>query len=178
MHEAEKDAGLVVGPFSAFSENLYSAILVGSIPFQLVHTSVLQQRFYQIHTAARIRTLTGDGSKPEPEAEQTAYQIAHDQMNEELRDNEIIGRHAKATLDTLDRHFESDDNFSGSTSELLRQVIVIAWGAFETLVNDGIRIVLNNDPNKILRVAGDKIYNDAIFGKNLIDKLEKRTFNL
>ncbi|GAB1581725.1 hypothetical protein [Phyllobacterium phragmitis] len=177
INAAEKDAGIISGPFSAFRENLQSAILVGSIPFQLVQSSVLQQRFNQLHTAARIRSLKGDGSKREPEAEKAAYQIARDEMDKELQDKTVINRHAGNTLSTLDSHLRNID-FSTSADELLRQVIVMAWGAFETLVNDGLRVSINSDPTKILKIAVDKNYKDALFGKSIIDELDKRGFNL
>jgi hypothetical protein len=62
-------------------------------------------------------------------------------MNSELRDPEVITRHALSTVNVLKRHLIRND-FQMSAQELLRQIIVMCWGAFEIVANDGLRVAL------------------------------------
>lgn len=165
-----------------FKENLQSAFRVGCIPFQLVQSGVLAKRFSQIHAAERIRSLIprepNEGLGPEQE--KTALSIARERMEEELRDPDIIHSHAKETLSVLDRHLLTTDySLSESADELLRQILVMAWGALETLVNDTIRILLNERPSLSGCFAESKVYRDILFAKtNIVAALEEHAFDI
>ena len=166
-------------PLASFKENLRSAFIVGSMPFQLTHSSILQQRFNQIHTAARIRSLVNkdeNGNYLEKE-EELAFAKASAEMSEELREGTIIKRHAENTLKLLDTHLR-DTEFRISAGELLRQIVVLCWGALEVVVNDTMRSLLNANPALVRLLTTDKEYKDALFGRDLVEKLEQRSFDL
>ncbi|MCV0396767.1 MAG: hypothetical protein K5872_20880 [Rhizobiaceae bacterium] len=161
----------------AFKDNLSSAITVGSIPFQLAQSSVLHQRFAQIRTAERIRSLAVDEGTDDRASEKLAYNRAKKAFTREITDQETIEDFGRQTLTVLDGHL-SDKEFSDSADELLRQVLVIAWGAFETLVSDSLRSVLNCRPELSLNLFSERQYRDVLIGKNTVLELERRNFDL
>ncbi len=167
-------------PLDAFRQNLTSALMVGSIPFQLAHSSVLNLRFSQIHGAERIRTLIKDevgNQMNEASRETTALEIARKRMAEETSDKIIIENLARRTLQMLHSHIMVDE-FSTSCDELLRQVLVMSWGAFETFVNDLVRLILNLRPNLIKDLSSVRPFKDFLTGKTLIEGLESAQFDL
>jgi hypothetical protein len=135
----------IENPFTSivqvFRTNLRSAFRVGEIPFQLVHSGVLQKRYSQLLIAEKIRcrTKVETGQITESEIEKEASRCAQESMSTELRDKAIIERHADETLSNLDNHLK-DFEFKTSAQELLRQVLVMTWSAFEILVNDTLKL--------------------------------------
>lgn len=163
----------------AFRANLSSAIRVGNVPYQLTHSSVLDQRFNQILTAERIRTLkiVPPGASLDAELEKKAFLKANGTMEAELKDQDVLHRHAKQTLRVLDQHLK-DPNFRSSAHELLRQVLVMSWGAFEILVNDTLRLLMNERPDLIKAFAESKLHRELLSSRTLLDALEGNGFNL
>jgi hypothetical protein len=179
FEKIEEIAISLLQPLLAFRANLHSAILVGVIPFQLVNSGVLDQRFNQLVIAANIHNVpigseTDDEKK---ERERISHKSAIEQMNSEMRDQEIIKNHALATLNVLARHLRGDD-FQLSTQELLRQIIVMCWCAFEIVANDALRVVLNTKPSVFRGIVEKKPYRDSFSSQVLIKALEANGFDL
>jgi hypothetical protein len=166
-------------PVLAFRENLSSAIRVGVIPFELVHGSVLDQRFNQLVIASNIHLVSIQSeTEEEKEArERKALERAKEEMNAEMRDQEIITRHAWSTVNILNRHFR-DEEFRASAEDLLRQIIVMCWAAFEIVANDSLRVLLNAKPALFRRIAEARPYRDSISSRLLTDALEANGFDL
>ena len=166
-------------PLDTFGQNLGSALLVGSIPFQFAHSNVLNVRFNQLLAAESIRALkfVEPGKGLDQAAEQLAREVAQKRMNEELADKSIIDRHANNTLRQLHFHSAAPD-LRASSEELLRQVLVMSWGAFETVANDLVRLLLNLKPILVQDARQGRPYKDVLNARNLLDGLESARFNL
>ena len=157
---------LLLAPLLALQTNLRSAIMVAVIPFQLVYSAVLDKRFNQLVIAARIHEVP-IAVAPETEDEKIARdRIAFEKANEEfaleMRDQEVITRHAWSTVNMLKEHLRRDD-FRLSAQELLRQTIVMCWGALEIVAGDALRVVLNSRPTTFRSIADARPYRDALF---------------
>jgi hypothetical protein len=173
----------IISPFSsilqAFKANLRSAVRVGEIPFQLAQSAVLQKRYAQLLIAEKIRcrTKVERGQITESKVEREASRCASESMTEELNHKTVIERHADETLNNLDNHLK-DPEFKTSAQELLRQVLVMTWSAFEILVNDTLRTLLNSKPSIIKRFADNRPYRDVLSARTLMEALEESNFNL
>ena len=172
---------LLLAPLLALQTNLRSAIMVAVIPFQLVYSAVLDKRFNQLVIAARIHEVP-IAVAPETEDEKIARdRIAFEKANEEfaleMRDQEVITRHAWSTVNMLKEHLRRDD-FRSSAQELLRQTIVMCWGALEIVAGDALRVVLNSRPTTFRSIADARPYRDALSGRLLIEALEANGFDL
>jgi phage FluMu protein gp41 len=159
--------------------NLWSAIRVANVPFELTNRSVLDQRFDRLKLAELIRCRTKVELREitETEVESVAHEIALNRMSEELKNPEIISRHSEETTALLRRHL-ADGGFRASSQELLRQVLVICWGAFEILANDTVKALLNAKPKMISRFMEVRPYREFLSARWLMDSLETRNFNL
>ena len=103
--------------------------------------------------------------------------IAHNRFSEELRDPTVIEKHAHKTLNTLEAHLE-DEQFRISADELLRQVLVMSWGAFEAFFNDAVRDLLNANPRLMRELMSVKEYRDLVMGRGFIEILASHDFDL
>jgi hypothetical protein len=160
----------------AFKSNLSACIHIANMPYRLAHSSTLRQRLNMLIAAQRIRNLNDAGVLSE-EGERLADQRAHELMTEELADQSVIHGHAIRTLEMLDWHL-SESEFSESARELLRQVVVMAWGALETVLNDTLRLVLNEQPRRLRAFADSKSYREFLSGRVLLDALEEHQFDV
>ena len=162
----------------AFRYNLHSAAQVGSIPFQLTHQAVLNQRFNQIFTAERIRALPIEGLVEDGKDEASVRKRADDLMASEVKNPEVVERFADETLAILDSHLRNGE-FSESSNELLRQIVVMTWGAFEILFNDLVRYMLNTMVDLSSRLFEEKQYKDLILSKSALpEALRQHGFDL
>jgi len=179
--EFEKTESALRPSISGFKEHLKSVLLVGSIPFQLTQSAVINGRFDKIHMAERIRTLkrpTPMNQGDEYELNRQAHRIAVERINEEMHNPDIINAHSKEILKILDSHLSLYD-FKLSADELLRQLLIMIWGALETLINDSIRIVLNERPELISSIISVKENRLILFGNNnLLQALQKNGFDI
>jgi hypothetical protein len=98
-------------------------------------------------------------------------------MGEEFAHPAKITRNSHHALHILAAHLDKEE-FLLSTQELLRQVLVMCWGAFEILVNDTVRVLLNERPKLIKAFAEQKPYRDLLSNRVLFDALETKGFNL
>jgi hypothetical protein len=100
--QKDKVWGALAEPLLAFRANLSSAIRVGIIPFRLAHSGVLDQRFNQLMIASKIHFRgTEEGER---ERQRRVLQRANEEMDAEMRDQEVIERHADSTLNVKGRH--------------------------------------------------------------------------
>ncbi|WP_421865783.1 hypothetical protein [Parvibaculum sp.] len=164
----------------AFKSNLNSAILVGSIPYTLTLSAVFEESYSRHSSAERIKSLMSDYPRHSSEDESRAY--VHEQImkgvHEEFGGEEGRLKQAKRILQSLSSHMQ-DEGFLLSSNELLRQVLVMTWGAFETLTNDLIRCLLNFRPD-ISRVLFDSLHFREVLGnrRNFLDLLARYNFDL
>jgi hypothetical protein len=163
----------------AFKANLTSAVLVGSIPFMLAHGSTIEDRFHSLSTGERIRglKLVSAGEELTSEIIKAADDSARTKLNAELTDPETIKILARCTLNFLAGHLK-DSEFRASAQELMRQVLVICWGAFEVLANDTLRVLINERPKIIRAFVEVKPYRDFLSNRALLDALEANRFDL
>jgi hypothetical protein len=162
----ESAEGELKAPLLAFKANLSSALQVANVPFQLTQAAVLDQRFNQLIIAEKIRARTQveSGEIREEDTEKVAGEIARARLDGEIKDEEMISHFASHTLQILDRRLRNQQ-FADSAQELLRQVLVICWGAFEIFVNDVLRTLLNVRPRLIKKMSHHKPYRDLLSGK-------------
>jgi hypothetical protein len=180
--EGKRDlAESLLEPLLALRANLQSAIMVGAIPFQLAYSAVLDKRFSQLSIAARIHELRV-GPAPQSEDEnnerdRTAHENAKKEMDLELRDPEAITRHAWSTVNVLKGHLQRDD-FRMSAQELLRQIVVMCWSAFEIVASDSLRVVMNRKPMVFGTIAEARPYREVFSSRVLIETMKANGFDL
>jgi hypothetical protein len=165
-------------PLLAFQSNLDATISVGTVPFRLASHGVVNERYHELLRAERVRTIVGLGEDVSQETEKEAAETAQTKVFKEFEDKEILYQHAGNTLKILHQFFREEEDFRTSMQELLRQVLVMCWGAFEVLVNDTIRVLLNERPKLIKAFAEQKPYRELLSNRVLFDALEANSFNL
>ncbi|MEX0405528.1 hypothetical protein ABGN05_07650 [Aquibium sp. LZ166] len=162
----------------AFKSNLHSAIQIANIPYELAHGAVLRQRFHSLLTAERILNVKHmENGERDEEGEARAREIARKRMSEELRREEIIALHAEETLNRLDEHL-SIGGFALSAEELLRQVLIVAWGAFESFVSDILRKTLNSRGELIFRMNENSRFREITSGSTIINHIKTNGFDI
>jgi hypothetical protein len=168
-------------PMLSLRANLHSAITVGAIPFQLAQSAVLDTRFSQLSIAARIHELRVNPASSNEDEIKERDRIAHENakrnMASEMRDPEVITRHAWSTVAMLKEHLQIDE-FRMSTQELLRQIVVMCWGAFEIVATDTIRVIMNRKPALFGVLSDVKPYREIFSSRVLIEALDSNGFDL
>jgi hypothetical protein len=139
----------------AFRYNLQSAISVGEVPFKLIHSGVQQRRFGHLVTAETIRQRNFE-DKSEPDRDRDALQIARARFAEKEQEADFQDSVRDEVVNQL-AHSLADVEFNPTTDELLRQVAVMVWGAFEVVTTDLAKEVLNCKP----ALANDVMKADA-----------------
>ncbi|WP_156816166.1 hypothetical protein [Oceanibaculum indicum] len=164
---------------SSFRQNLFSAFMVGTIPYQLATKAVLDIRFSQILSAERIRTLRPEGRKivQDENSEEIALENANNSMKEELRDHDVLVNHKRNIIYRL-HNYNNSDEIDITFDELLRQVLVMSWGSFEIFINDVLRESLNRDPSLLNNISNIKPYKEIISSRNLLEGLRDYSFDL
>lgn len=166
----------IVAVVQAFRSNLESAINVGSVPFQLTDVAVRQRRFDHIFSAERIRQLKDQISDDERNAR--ALEIARERFAEELEKTEI----QEVVQDEILRSLAfalGERKFNPASDELLRQVTVMVWGAFEVLVTDTSIAVLNRAPGLAADVLEEPTFKRMGLPRGIpIDTLKAFSFNV
>jgi hypothetical protein len=160
-----------------FRETLKTSITVGSVPFILARTAILRQRFQQLHTAERIRArkyVTDESVGIPPEGEAEALENANNRMEEERRDHEAITKFAANAVAFLKSGL-SNAEFERAAGDLLRQVLVMIWGAFEILATDAAIEILNTKPQFADRLKSARGFE---FPRISIEVLEANAFDL
>lgn len=158
-----------------FKSNLRSAISVGSIPFIIAKSAVVKQRLTQLFIAQKI--LHDDGH-PEDEVRQKAVENFHIEIDQ-LDGNRVMAEH---TLDFLTSLNETDA-LKAANDDLMRQVLVLVWSAFEVLCSDVAVLLLNEHPILVAKIDKSKRFQDnisfetmKIYDFNVSDKMGEVVF--
>ncbi|WP_140854746.1 hypothetical protein [Myxococcus xanthus] len=127
---------------TAFDEHLWAVVNTASVPFYMAGTSAHSKIFMRFHTAERILALklTTPGAKLSPELEKLAHEKAMARMTDEKTDFPTL------LLDEL-RSVMDVTNLVESNRELLRQGLVLGWGALEVFTRDLLEALLNTSPS-------------------------------
>jgi hypothetical protein len=135
----------IAGPAKIFLENISAAIRTVTIPHTLAKTSVLSTLLHQLVSRHRILaardvlTIENMDSEPTPEEEENQNKIAHEQALAEFQ-NRLSDRRERAQLFEKSCDFLlnliPDKEMETAAAELLRQAVVMIWGAFEVLCKD------------------------------------------
>ena len=165
--------------FLAFRANIQSAITVANMPYVIAHTAILDSRFQQLHSAESIRGLakSSAGAGLTDEAKSDALSAARSRMDMEMADPDIIKKHAESTLNLLDRHLK-EEKFAAASQDLLRQVLVMSWSAFEVFANDILREIMNANPKLISRFADVKPYKEVLSPRLFLEAMSGRNYDL
>jgi hypothetical protein len=129
-----------------FVTNLESAITTASLPFTFAHYTARQLRYQTIHSAERIRQLHAEYRHlDDATREANAAAKAQERFQAEMAKKEVRNTIVETTIAFLQAYLEFEE-VAEAAHELLRQVLVMVWGAFEVLVGDVVRAEVNRDP--------------------------------
>jgi hypothetical protein len=164
----------------ALLRNLEAAITVGSLPFNMVQVAVSSRHFQRIHMAERIRQLKDRQHDPTltDEHERAALKIARERFQVEIGTEETRTQWIDAILNELGDYL-AEPEFKMATDELLRQTLVMIWGAFETFVSDTIIANLNRNPKLATKLLLSDTTKRHFPQRGVaIDSLEKYDFDV
>lgn len=165
---------------TVFRDNLSSAIAVGSIPFAMARAAVVSRRFQAIHSAERIRALADvkAGEDLTPELQRRAYERASKRMDQECASPNGRNRSVKETMSELGGAL-TDSDFDTAASELLRQTLVMVWGAFEVFITDAVIGLVNERPELAMALLASEQTRRHFPSRGVpIDALAKYEFNV
>jgi hypothetical protein len=134
-----------------FDHNLHALLATVSIPATFAIASAYQSHWQRIHTAERIRSLSPTDElegKNEDERRQIALERARTRMNSFAGSKEGQQRIAEDACHQLVNALEETE-VKLASQELLRQGLVLLWGAFEVLSRDLFITYLNSNPSKV-----------------------------
>lgn len=162
-----------------FEHNLRGALNVGHIPFFLARASTWRQRLNLIRASERILCLKEMevGAKLTTELEAKAEKRAIMRMTSEWEDPNF----KKISSDQLVKELLDATTFpeyNEASSELLRQLCVMAWNSFEILATDVIKCVLNESPHLVLLLADAREFKSQLSGGAFLLALSREAFNL
>jgi hypothetical protein len=154
----------IAGPTKVFLENINAAITTVTIPYTSAKTNVLSTLFRQLTIQHRILvardSLTVENMDrertPEEEAEQNkiaqerALTEFQNRLKDQLERERITKEWSAFLLDGL-----KDKQMETAAKELLRQAVVMVWGAFEVLCRDMFVGHLNNNPAEVQKLTLD-----------------------
>lgn len=159
-----------------FRDNLNSAITVGSNPYHLTYAASIHRAYNARIVAARIQLSAGQIDRDELFAE--ANRLGEAQFEKDMTDGELPDQIDKESLQMLATYIDSLAEFSSAAEELLRQVVVMSWGAFETLTNDLVRLLLNLGPSLAKDLSRTAPYKDVLASRSLLDALDAVGFDI
>ncbi|WP_143595017.1 hypothetical protein [Thioclava sp. DLFJ4-1] len=163
----------------AFEENITGVLNLAHIPFTLARASVWRQRFTSLFAAEKIRSLNkvelgGDlTDELVREAEISAIARLSQEWLEPEKRNDFSGLIVKELLSAAE-----DKDYESGISELLRQLCIMVWTAFEVLASDVIRLTLNERPHLVMRLAESKEFKNHFSGGALLDGLSNLDFDM
>lgn len=154
----------IAAPAKVFLENINAAVTTVKIPYTAAKTSVLLARFHQLTIRHRIlvaRDATtienmGREKRPEEQAEQDAIARERglkeflDEQNDQAARDQTTKEWSAFLLDGL-----QDKQMETAAKELLRQAVVMIWGAFEVLCRDMFVSHLNSNPTETQKLTLD-----------------------
>lgn len=169
-HDGEDVESPLLLAIMAFKSNLRSALMVGNVPYQMAHQSVVKERFGRLLIAETIRSGQEE-TTPEVRSK------VRTKLANEIADPESFSIFVDKIIGVLDDLLD-DGDFASSSRELLRQVLVMVWGAFEILANDLLRSIINERPSLIDAFAEVKQFRDVITSRVLLEALRSQDYNL
>lgn len=172
---AERNSPLA-SALEVFHDNLISAFTVGSNTFELTYAATLHRHYKERVIAARAGLE--EGSKPHRELLLQAERLGEEQFDRDMKDGELPGTIRKEALRALATYCDVLPQFSSTAEELLRQVLVMSWGAFETLANDLVRLLLNLKPSLARDLLRTSPYKDVLASRSLLDALDAVGFDI
>jgi hypothetical protein len=129
-----------------FVTNLESAVTTACLPFTFAHGTARQLRHQAIHAAERIRQLHAEYRHlDDATREANAAAKAQERFQAEMANKEVRSAIVETTIGFLLAYLHFDE-VAEAVHELLRQVLVMVWGAFEVLVGDVVRAEVNRGP--------------------------------
>lgn len=155
----------IAAPAKVFLENIEAAITTAKIPYTFAKTSVLTARFRQLTITHRIlverdalTTIEDIDREKTPEEQADRDVVAHEralkEFLEEQKDpaakSQVTKEWSAFLLDGL-----QDKQMEPAAKELLRQAVVMIWGAFEVLCRDAFVGHLNSNPTKVQKLTAD-----------------------
>lgn len=155
----------IAAPAKVFLENIEAAVTTVKIPYTSAITSVLMARFRQLTIYHRIlverdaKTTIEDIDRektPEEQADRDAVarERAFKDFMEEQKDpaakSQITKEWSASLLDGL-----QDKQMKIAAKELLRQAVVMVWGAFEVLCREIFVGYLNSNPTEVQKLTAD-----------------------
>lgn len=143
-------------PAKVFEENLQAVVDTTSIPFTLAADSVSQQRLHQLTISEKIRIRAEDIEKDKetPNPDEEAYKRALKKFNDECKDARMVDHLLDNTINFLLGGIK-ETNSKIAINELLRQAMVMTWGAFEVLSRDVFVAYLNSNPSEVQKLTAD-----------------------
>jgi hypothetical protein len=163
----------------AFNRNIRGLVAAVTIPFRFASASIRRERYGQLHIAERIRSKNDvDAGASEEEAERRAVARANSRFDQEMADpaqtSELADRTCKVLLDAYEVEM-----FALGAQELLRQSVVLAWGAFEVLARDLLCAYLNERPDAARELAVNAVTSKLFSFKKIdFDVLAEFEFDL
>lgn len=161
---ADKAPEWIASPTKIFLDNIQAAITTVKIPYTSATTSVLMARFRQISIRHRILvesdslTIENFEQEASPEERSARDLIAHErtlkQVLEEKEIPEIKAEIAEASIALLLTNLQEKE-MEVAAQELLRQGVVMIWGAFEVLCRDVFVGCLNSNPSEVQKLVAD-----------------------
>ncbi len=176
-----------------FRTNIRSVFLSAAVPAHLAIHAVLHRKFLTYLTAERIRAIdihefikepdsltdnASEGSQEKgAEREAQATQVAKEKFAKRELTPSGLNRAAKEGLLDLAELLSGDD-VATATKELLRQSVVLTWGALEALATDLFISALNEAPRLSFTLLEDEPAKKRFALKDFFRILENWGFDL
>ena len=162
---AEETPEWIAAPAKVFLENIKAAVITAKIPYTFAITSILTARFRLLKIRHRIlverdalTTIKDIDREKTPEEQSGQDLAAHERaLKEFLEDqkdpaakSQIKNEWCTVLIDGL-----QDKQMEPAAKELLRQAVVMIWGAFEVLCRDIFVGHLNKNPIEVQKLTAD-----------------------
>jgi hypothetical protein len=174
--------GQLVGVCGAFRQNILSVETTLSIPFTLVRSAVFNRRLALLRAAERIRArgkMSAGETEPSAEILKQADADAHERLIAGTAPSgDMHKKHVDQVIAELE-NLSAVPEMREALHELLRQGIVLMWGAFEVLARDTFLSLLNTNPSLLPGLLSDEGVKKLFQLKSVpIEKLQRYGFDL
>ncbi len=127
---------------AAFRRNVEAIIWVATLPYAIANAGASNSRYRQLLASERIKAeFLKDGFENEECRDKEATRCAREALETES-EKALVERDTVNSLDFLFGH-----GLERGAQELLRQSVVLAWSAFEVLIGEIFRNVMNSQPH-------------------------------
>jgi hypothetical protein len=159
----------------AFINNLLAVLAVAGIPYLMASTGVVRRRYWMVYAAERIRSLKLAKTEEERDRwtlESTQKRVAAEEAEDAARDAQ-----SRSVLQDLSDLLKSRD-FAFAADELVRQSVVLTWGALEVLATDLFLEILNANPRKTEDLLADENTKKHYAPKDFVKALVEHDYDL